>query len=241
MFTRSIIIYIIVLFAIRFMGKRQVGEMQPFEFVITLIIADLATIPMAEISIPILHGIVPIFSIVILHFFICFISQKSTRARYLISGRPAIIINPDGINYKELKLLNMNLDDLIESLRGNNIFDIDTVAYAIIETNGKLCTILKSPSTPTTREDLGVEAAPITLPVNLIMDGKIMKENLFVANIDENQLEKILNRASKLNKTGKIDRKNTFLLTIDNNGKVFLQPKNQPAICFNINYKGGDW
>lgn len=235
MFTRSIIIYIIVLFAIRFMGKRQVGEMQPFEFVITLIIADLATIPMAEISIPIVHGIVPIFSIVVLHFFICFISQKSMRARYLISGRPAIIINPDGIDFKELKLLNMNIDDLIEALRGNDIFDIDTVAYAIIETNGKLCTILKAPNNPATREDINAKTPPSALPVNLLMDGRVMKENLKVAQIDESHLEKILKKA------GKINKKDVLLLTLDNNGKVFLQPKNSPAQCFNINYKGGDW
>ena len=118
MLLRSIVIYIFVLFVIRLMGKRQVGEMQPFEFVITLIIADLACIPMAELAVPLAHGIVPIFTLLILHFLICVFSRKSMKMRYLLSGRPAIVISPRGINYMELKKLNMTLDDLIEAMRG---------------------------------------------------------------------------------------------------------------------------
>ena len=87
------------------MGKRQVGEMQPFEFVVTLIIADLACIPMAELSVPLVHGIVPIVTLMILHFLICFFARKFQFARYLLTGRPAVVINPNGINYKELKEL----------------------------------------------------------------------------------------------------------------------------------------
>ena len=106
MLLRSVIIYICVLAVIRLMGKRQVGEMQPFEFVVTLIIADLACIPMAELSVPLLHGIVPIVTLMIVHFFICFFARKFQFARYLLTGKPAIVINPNGINYKELKELN---------------------------------------------------------------------------------------------------------------------------------------
>ena len=232
MFTRSIIIYIFVLGAIRFMGKRQVGEMQPFEFVITLIVADLATIPMSEISIPILHGLIPMFSIVILHFFICFISQKSMKARYIISGRPAIVINPDGIDFKELKKLNMNLDDLIEALRGNDIFEIDTVAYAILETNGKLCTVLKPEYSPVTREDMKLSPKQIELPVNIIMDGKIMDENLKLLNIDHSFVDELIETHNEKS------IKNILLLTMDTNGKVFMQPKFSKALTFNSNYKG---
>ncbi len=232
MFTRSIIIYIFVLGAIRFMGKRQVGEMQPFEFVITLIVADLATIPMSEISIPILHGLIPMFSIVILHFFICFISQKSMRARYIISGRPSIIINPNGIDFKELKKLNMNLDDLIEALRGNDIFEIDTVAYAILETNGKLCTVLKPEFSPVTREDMKLKSKEFHLPVNVIMDGKLMIENMSLLNIDRDYIDKILKKANEKN------IKHILLLTMDANGKVFLQPKYKKALTFDTKYEG---
>lgn len=232
MFTRSIIIYIFVLAAIRFMGKRQVGEMQPFEFVITLIIADLATIPMSEISIPILHGLIPMFSIVILHFFICFISQKSMKARYIISGRPSIVINPNGIDYKELTKLNMNLDDLIEALRGNDIFEIDTVAYAIMETNGKICTVLKSNYQPVTRDDLKINTEEFQLPVNVIMDGKLMNENLELLNIDKDFVISLLDKYNQKN------IKQILLLTMGADGKVFLQPKYDKAITFDTKYKG---
>ena len=182
---RSILVYILVLIVIRLMGKRQVGEMQPFEFVITLIIADLACIPMAEIAVPLVHGVVPIFTLLILHFFICFLSRKSMRIRYLISGRSAILVSPQGINYKELKKLNMTLDDLIEAMRGCEVYNLEDIAYAIIETNGKMCIIKKSSIEPVTRDDMKIKAEPSSLPVNIIMDGKLMKENVKLAGIDE--------------------------------------------------------
>ena len=128
MLLRSVIVYSCVLAVVRLMGKRQIGEMQPFEFVITLIIADLACIPMAELSVPLVHGIVPILTLLIVHFLICFLSRKFQFARYLLTGRPAIVISPKGINYKELKELNMTLDDLIELMRGCDCFKIEEIA-----------------------------------------------------------------------------------------------------------------
>lgn len=236
MFVRSIIIFLFVLFAVRFMGKRQVGEMQPFEFVITLIIADLATIPMSEISVPILHGIIPIFSIIILHYFICFISRKSMKARYIISGRSAIVVTPSGINYKELKALNMNLDDLIEALRCSDIYNLDDVAYAIIETNGKLCVIKKSAQENVTREDIKIKPDPASLPVSLIMDGKIMKENVALTAITDSQLNECIKKA------GGKTYKDILLITLDANGEVYAQRINGDAKSFTIDYDGhGRW
>ncbi len=234
MFVRSIIIYLFVLFAIRFMGKRQVGEMQPFEFVITLIIADIATIPMSEISVPILHGIIPIFSIIIMHYFICLLSRKSMHARYIISGRSAIVINPNGINYKELKALNMNLDDLIEALRCSDIFNLDDIAYAIIETNGKLCVIKKSQCENVTREDLKIKSDPASLPVSIIMDGKLMQENINLTGITQNQINYCIE------KTNSKVPKDILLFTIDSNGCVYIQAKNGDAQSFTIDYDGSN-
>lgn len=234
MLIRSIVIYLFVLFVIRLMGKRQVGEMQPFEFVITLIIADLACIPMAELAVPLVHGIVPIFSLLILHFLICVFSRKSMKIRYLISGRPAIVISPRGINYMELKKLNMTLDDLIEAMRGCDVFNIEDVAYAIIETNGKMCVIKKAMVEPVTREDMQVEIEPSALPVNIIMDGKLMKENVTLTGIDEKFINECLNKA----KIKKI--KEVLLFTLDNNGSCFIQGKNQDEYTtFNMPFKGG--
>lgn len=235
MLFRSIIIYLFVLVVIRLMGKRQVGEMQPFEFVITLIMADLACIPMAELAVPLVHGIIPIFTLLIVHFFICFLSRKSMRMRYLLSGRPAIVISPKGINYNELKKLNMTLDDLIESIRGCEVFNIEDVAYAIMETNGKICVIKKATIEPPTREDMKVEITPSSLPVNIVMDGRLMSENVTLTGIDQKFIDECLKRA----KVHKI--KEILLFTLDNNGNVFIQAKNAGEyVTFQMPFGGGD-
>lgn len=235
MLLRSIIVYTCVLAVVRLMGKRQIGEMQPFEFVITLIIADLACIPMAELSVPLVHGIVPIVTLLIVHFLICFLSRKFQFARYLLTGRPAIVVSPKGINYKELKELNMTLDDLIELMRGCDVFKFEDIAYAIIETNGNLCVIKKASIEPVTREDLKIKVSQNTLPINIIMDGKLMKENVKLSGIDEKFIQKCLSKAE-------IKRvKDVLLFTLDNNGEVFLQGKNAET-CYNfqMNFDGGD-
>ena len=235
MLLRSIIIYLCVLAVIRLMGKRQVGEMQPFEFVVTLIIADLACIPMAELSVPLLHGIVPIVTLMILHFLICFFARKFQFARYLLTGKPAIVINPNGINYKELKELNMTLDDLIELMRGCNAFKFEEIAYAIIETNGNLCIIKKSGCETVTKDDLKVKVSQSALPMNIIMDGKRMNENIKLAGISDSFIEDCMMKANIK------DLKDVLLLTLDNTGQVFIQSKT--ANCchsFQMDFEGGD-
>ena len=235
MLIRSIIIYICVLIVIRLMGKRQVGEMQPFEFVITLIIADLACIPMAELSVPIVHGIVPILTLLIVHFFICFFARKFQVVRYLLTGKPAVVINPKGIDYKELKELNMTLDDLLELLRGCDVFNVSDVAYAIIETNGNLCVIKKSMVETVTREDLKVKVSQSALPLNIIMDGKRIEDNIRLTGIDNNFLLNCFNRAGIKNE------RQVILMTIDNNGEVFIQGKGQDGYkTFTMEFSGGD-
>lgn len=232
---RSILIYILVLLVIRLMGKRQVGEMQPFEFVITLIIADLACIPMAEIAVPLVHGVVPILSLLVLHFFICFLSRKSMKIRYLISGRSAIVMNPQGINFSELKKLNMTLDDLIESVRGCDVVNLEDVAYAIIETNGKMCVIKKSSIEPVTRDDMQIESEPSSMPVNIIMDGRLMKENVQLTGINDNFIKMVLNKAN-------ISRiKDVLIFTLDNQGNCYVQSKSQgECLSFTMEFNGGE-
>ncbi|MBQ8452041.1 MAG: DUF421 domain-containing protein [Clostridia bacterium] len=237
MILRAIIIYFCVVFVIRLMGKRQVGEMQPFEFVITLIIADLACNPMSELSVPLLHGIVPILTLLVVHFLICFLSRKSMFARYLLSGRPAIVIDGNGINYKELRALNMTLDDLMELIRGCSVFNLEEIAYAIIETNGNLCVIKRAELDQPTREDLKIKVDQAGLPMNIIMDGKLMKENVKLAGIDEAFVEKCLKK-TKLKTI-----KQVLIFTLDNNGKVFIQGKNERSFyAFQVEFNGvGKW
>lgn len=235
MLIRSIIIYICVLIVVRLMGKRQIGEMQPFEFVVTLIIADLACLPMAELSVPLIHGIIPILTLLIVHFFLCFLSRKFMFARYLLTGRPAIVISPRGINYKELRSLNMTLDDLMELIRGCDVFNLADIAYAILETNGNLCVIKKSLVEPVTREDLKVKVSQNALPVNIIMDGKLMKENVSMTGIDEKFINKCMSKAN-IKKV-----KDVLLMTLDNNGEIFIQAKNvNECFSFQMNFSGGD-
>lgn len=217
------------------MGKRQVGEMQPFEFVITLIIADLACIPMAELSVPLVHGIVPIVTLMILHFLICFFARKLQFVRYILTGRPAIVINPNGINYKELKELNMTLDDLIELMRGCNVFKIEEIAYAIIETNGNLCVIKKAGNENVTRDDLKVKVSQSSLPINIIMDGRLMNENVKLSGIDKKFIDDCMAKANI--KT----IKEVLIMTLDNNGEVFIQSKKSNNYQnFQVEFNGGD-
>lgn len=235
MIFRSIIIYACVLVVIRLMGKRQIGEMQPFEFVVTLIIADLACVPMSELSVPLLHGVVPILTLLIVHFLLCFTARKFMFARYLLTGRPAIVVSPRGINYKELKELNMTLDDLMELVRGCDVFNLSEIQYAILETNGNLCVIKKSEAEPPTREDFKVKVSQNGLPVNIIMDGSLMKENIIMAGIDDKFIKKCIEKA-KIKQV-----KDVLLMTLDNNGEVFIQGKSaNEYYTFNMKFDGGD-
>lgn len=217
---RSIIIYLIVLFVFRIMGKRQLGQMQPFELVLTLIIADLATIPMAEVAVPVLHGIVPLFTLVILHFLLTLLSRYSVKMAGVISGKPVIIINPQGIDYKAMQKLNVTIEDIFEAMRGLGYFSLDQVEYAIMETNGKLSVLPKSECAPATNESIGAKVEPAVIPVSLISEGKILKDNLSVAQVDEGFITNFLQE-----KANKAKVKDVLVMTLDKNGLVYLQLK----------------
>ena len=218
---RAIIIYLVVLFLYRLMGKRQLGQMQPFELVLTLIIADLATIPMAEVSVPVLHGIVPLLTLVILHFVLTFLSKISNKFASFLSGKPVIVINPDGIDYKALKNLNISVDDVFEAIRGCGYFKTEQIQYAIMETNGKMSVLPKSQYAPVTVEDMQLETEKSAIPINIINEGKIVKDNLPIADINETDVKNILERA-KIKKV-----KDVLILTVDKNGAVYIQKFNE--------------
>lgn len=215
---RSIIIYLIVLLVFRLMGKRQLGQMQPFELVLTLIIADLATIPMAEVSVPVLHGIIPLLTLVVLHFLLTIITKSSQWLSKVISGKPVIVINPKGIDYNAMKKLNLSTDDLFAALRECGYFSIAQVQYAIMETNGKVSVMPKSEYAPATNGDNKNKVEESFLPIILVSEGKLMKDNLTVAKLDEGQVKEIL----KGQKIGNI--KDVLLLSLDQAGNGFLQP-----------------
>ena len=217
---RSIIIYLIVLLVFRLMGKRQLGQMQPFELVLTLIIADLATIPMAEVSVPVLHGVVPLLTLVVLHFILTLISRSSHFFSKIISGKPVIIVSPKGIDYKAMKKLNLSTDDIFEALRGAGYFNISQVQYAIMETNGKVSVMPKAEYAPVTNGDLKTNADESFLPIVLVSEGKMIKENIELAKISQGEIEDIINKNSK-----GASVKNVLLLTLDRTGEGYLQLK----------------
>lgn len=227
---RSILIYLIVLIIFRLMGKRQLGQMQPFELVLTLIIADLATIPMAEVSVPVLHGILPLLTLVVLHFLLALISRNSLKFSKIISGKPVIIINPKGIDYKALKKLNLSNDDLFAALRECGYFNISQVQYAIMETNGKVSVMPKSEYSPVTNNDMQIKTKESFIPIVLISEGKIIDENIALAGIGEDKIIKLLQENSDKKN---IKVKDALLFTIDQNGECYLQFKKGEGKTFN--------
>jgi len=218
------------------MGKRQIGEMQPYEVVITLIIADLATLPMSDSNIPLLHGILPLAILVLIHFCITVLSRKNIKFRRIMSGRPVVIISPKGLEYQAFKDLNMNIDDLTEMIRQNGYYSFDQILYAIIETNGKMSIIPKSANAPATAQDVGVNNPPAKLPSIIVSDGKIMQNQMKEVNLTCESLNKILNHI----KVKSIN--DLIILSIDEDGKIFYQTKTEKCQTVeNINKEISLW
>lgn len=215
---RSILIYLIVLLVFRLMGKRQLGQMQPFELVLTLIIADLATIPMAEVSVPVLHGIVPLLTLVILHFVLTLISKSSQLLSKIISGKPVILINPKGVDYKAMQKLSLSTDDIFAALREQGYFNVSQVQYAIMETNGKISVMPKAEYAPVTNGDMNLSQPESFLPIVLVSEGKIMKENIALAGFDEKEVLQLIKKEG-----GGSTLKKVLLLTICQTGEGYLQ------------------
>ncbi len=231
---RSAIVYCVVLFAIRIMGKRQIGDMQPFELVVTLIIADLACVPISDSTIPIVFGVVPLLTLVVTHHFFTFLNRKSIIFRKLLNGKPVIVITPKGIDYVALKKLNMTLNDLTEGLRISQCFNIENVAYAIVETNGNISVLLKSNNQPVCNQDMNIKADESCLDVVLINDGKILDENIEYLGLDFEFIKNLLKK-EKIKKINDI-----LILAANGNGKVFLQEKNKDCKTININMENNN-
>ena len=216
---RVLIIYVVIIGIMRLMGKRQIGELEPFELVIALIIADLAVIPMSELTIPLWYGIVPLVVIAILHFATSLLSRISPTMRDIISGKPAIVMNPDGMDFKQLSKLNISAEELCEMLRNLDYFDISDINYAVIERNGKVSVIPKSDATPLSREDMKIEKPENEIFFTIVENGKIIKKNLKTMG----QTEVAVMPQIQHNISGSM--KDVLLCNLSNAGDVFLQAK----------------
>ncbi len=216
-FVRSIIIYFFLLVAMRLMGKRQLGELQPFEFAITLVASELACIPMGDPTIPIIYGIIPVFTLFIVHIIITKLASKSVRFRKVLNGKPVVIIEKGNILPEVMKELNMDTDDLMEALRGKDVFNPADVEYAIIETNGSMTVLLKSTNCPVTPDDMDIEVPRAHMPVTLILEGNFLGNNLSATDgVTKQGIMKLLDRIE-------MDSKDVLLLLLQGD-KVFVQP-----------------
>lgn len=217
-FLRAIFIYIIVLIVMRLMGKREIGQLQPFELAISIMIADLASIPMTDPGIPISNGIIPILGLLVMHLMISIINIKSIRAREIICGKPSILVYRGKIDEKVLKKERFTINELQERLRGNNIVNIGDVEYAILETSGQVTVIQKPNKRNTIPEDFDIMPDYEGIPYDLVVDGKVMYDNLKLIKKDYDWLRK------QVNKFG-ISPEQALIVTLDGKGQIFCQEK----------------
>jgi len=216
-FVRVIIIYILVLIVMRLMGKREIGQLQPFELVVAIMIADLASIPMSDSGIPISNGIVPILGLLVMHIFISIINMKSMKVREFLCGKPRILIYRGKIDENALKKERFTLNELQERLRGSNIINIGDVEYAILETNGQITVIQKPDKRTVIPKDLNIMPDYEGLPYDLVVDGQVMVQNLKLLGKDYEWLKK---EVAKF----KMKPEEALIVTIDGDNKFFCQP-----------------
>ncbi len=227
LFIRSLVLYFVLLIAMRLMGKRQLGELQPFELAITLVASDLVCIPMSDSSIPILYGIIPVFSLFLVHILITKLATKSIKFRKFLNGKPIIIIEKGNILPDVMKELNLNIDDIMEALRGAGYFNPSEVEYAILETNGNMSVMPKSQNRPLCPDDVNIEVDEGQIPVAVIMEGEFVAENL--CKLDGNTKEKVMKLLSNLDM-----KQDDVLVALVAGDDVFIQPYKDKYITTSI-------
>ena len=215
---RATILYITIIFLMRLMGKRQIGELQPSELVVTILLSEIASIPMQDNRVPILHSVVALFALVAYEIFSSVIGLKSNKMRSLIQGHPVIVIRDGKIDMKALKKLRMSVNDLMSLLRQKDIFDVSVVSYAIFETNGKISVMPKPESRNSTAKDLGLSPADEGMPFAVVCDGKIIEDA-----VEQSQIEP--DKINKLILSSKIPLEEILIMTVGKNGIIFLERK----------------
>ena len=221
MFFRTLLLYIFVVAALRIMGKRQLGELQPAELVVAIMMSDLAAIPIENTESSIWEGVVPILTLVAMELIFSVLVIKSEFLRSVLTGRPALIVRGGKIQQKVLGRLRLSIDDLLEQLRLMGYSDIAEVDTVLLETNGQLSVIPKEKNRPATPEDLGLSPKQTHLPHTLIADGKVRKSGLKAANITEKHLMKLLKEKNVESP------KDVFFMNITDDGNMFLEKKDE--------------
>ena len=219
-YLRTMLLYLILILVIRLMGKRQIGQMEPSEFVVTMLVANLAAIPMQDGGIPLLSGLVPILTVLGVELVLSTLSLRSMRLRKLLCGKPVILIENGRILQDNLRRTSVTMDELSGHLRLKDVLDISAVQYAILETDGNLSVFPYPKERPASAKEAGIQAKPQYLPLTIIADGYLFRENLALSGKDEAWVQQTL---AQHNATCA----STWLLTVDKRGKIYFCPREE--------------
>jgi len=217
-FYRTVLFYGVLILVIRLMGKRQIGQMEPSEFVVTMMVANLASIPLEEIDLPLHSGLIPIFTVLILELLLSWLSLKSIFLRKFLCGKPIIVVENGNILQKNLKKARITLDELTSKLREKDVLDIMSVQYAILETGGNLSVFPFPKEKPASAKEAGIQVKKQYIPLTIVTDGTVLKDNLHLAGKDEKWLQKVLQQKNTT-------VKETWLLTVDGADKILFYKK----------------
>lgn len=221
-FLRTIILYVLIMTGLRLTGKRQIGQLEPIELVLTMLISDLASVPMQDFGIPLLSGVIPIVTLLALSTLLSWCSLRSIRFRSLVCGEPAIVIRDGKLQQAVMRENRLTLDEIMEELRSQGVSDITTVKYAVLETSGQLSVLLYAREQPATPKQLAVAVSDdVFLPTMLISDGRVLAKNLKKAGLDEKWLYKQLEQ-HRVKHT-----RDVFFMTVDEGKNVVLIEKNE--------------
>lgn len=217
-FIRAVILYLLLIFAVRLMGKRQIGELQPSELAITILISNIATLPLEDVDIPLITGIIPIFTLASLDVVMSWFSIKSKRLRDFICGKPVVIIQNGKVDQKKLRDIRFSSDDLIQALRGQGVYDLGEVQFAVVETTGSLSIYQKRDYRSVTAKDMGIKGESDDPPAVIIDDGKLIKEVAESFSLNQSWIDETLKKEGvKLNQV--------FLMTVSPSRRYSLIKK----------------
>ena len=213
LFFRGMMLYITMILVMRALGKRQLGQFQPYEFAMTILLADVISAPMESVSTPLLHGILPVSAMFVVHGAITVLSMRSDKVRAFVSGKPSVVISQGVIDRQQLDNLCLSLSDLLEGLRGAGFLDPAEVGTAVIEANGTISAFAKPEKRPPTTEEMNVQTQNEGLPMILVMDGRVQPHNLAQTGRDERWLRRIVNV------------EDAYLASLDARGQMMIQTK----------------
>lgn len=218
LFIRAVLLYIALVAFTRAMGKRQIGQFQPYEFVMTMLIANLVASPMSDVGTPLLHGLLPVAALFVTHSAITLLSLRSDRLRSFFSGKPSLIISKGVWQQQEMKKLCLSIADVLEGVRSSGILDPAEVETAVVEANGVINAFPYAAKRPPTAEEMNVDPGYEGLPLSLIMDGRIQTGNLSASGLDQARLDSLLTTRS-------LSGENVFFCSLDTQGRMTIQDR----------------